>query len=78
MEVGKIYNKNLERLRHLNDMESNFANLKSSNKKANNFVSKDNFDDFIGKLNNACYTPAAPKREDEYEIEITSMNSNSK
>ena len=52
-EVNNIYNKNLERLRFLNDMENNFFTAKNKGKDliSNNIIEKDNNDDFIKKLN---------------------------
>ena len=46
-EVNRIYNKNLERLRYLNDMENNFAPKKNYDIFKNNAIEKDNFDEFI-------------------------------
>ena len=48
-EVNRIYNKNLERLRYLNDMENNFDDKKNYDIFKNNAIEKDNFDEFIKK-----------------------------
>ena len=71
-ELNKIYNKNLERLRYLNDMENNYE-TKDKNKDLinNNMFEKDNFDEFIKKLNKP--VPAKSKEEDEFEIEIARL-----
>ena len=54
-EINRIYNKNLERLRFLNDMES-VANSKNKDRDliTNNMLEKDNFDEFI-KANQNVY-----------------------
>ena len=71
-EVNKIYNKNLERLRYLNDMENNFTPTKNYDLLKNNALEKDNFDDFIKKLNRPM--PFIPKEKDEeFEIEISKV-----
>jgi hypothetical protein len=70
-EINRIYNKNLERLRYLNDMENNLANKKDRDLIANNMIEKDNFDDFIKKLNKPI--PTTVKEEDEFEIEVTRL-----
>ena len=70
-EINRIYNKNLERLRYLNDMENNLASKKDRDLIANNMIEKDNFDDFIKKLNKP--VPVKPKEEDEFEIEISRL-----
>ena len=68
-EVNKIYNKNLERLRYLNDMENNFAPKKNYDIFKNNAIEKDNFDEFIKKLNKP--VPIMDKENDEeFEIEV--------
>ena len=61
LEINQIYNKNIERLRFLNDIEgkikltnvnqNQFGN--NSNKTADNIV-KENYDDFINKINQTC------------------------
>ena len=71
-EVNKIYNKNLERLRYLNDMENNFTPTKNYDLLKNNALEKDNFDEFIKKLNRPM--PFIPKEKDEeFEIEISKV-----
>ena len=68
-EVNRIYNKNLERLRYLNDMENNFAPKKNYDIFKNNAIEKDNFDEFIKKLNKP--VPIMDKENDEeFEIEV--------
>ena len=68
-EVNRIYNKNLERLRYLNDMENNFAPKKNYDIFKNNAIEKDNFDEFIKKLNKP--VPIMDKEnDDEFEIEV--------
>ena len=71
-ELNKIYNKNLERLRYLNDMENNYE-IKDKDKDLinNNLLEKDNFDEFIKKLNKP--VPTKSKEEDEFEIEISRL-----
>ncbi|MCQ2820047.1 MAG: hypothetical protein MJ252_22500 [archaeon] len=60
LEVNQIYNRNLERLRFLNEIESNLnmSNNNSSGYEGNyggsTGYSKDNFDDFINKINSTC------------------------
>jgi hypothetical protein len=71
-EVNRIYNKNLERLRYLNDLD-NFDSKKEKNLINNNMVEKDNFDDFIRKLNRPAPTISKEKNDDEFEIEISRM-----
>ena len=52
-EVNKIYNKNLERLRYLNDIEKKFSSENDEQDLiSNNIRQKYNYDDFIKKLNN--------------------------
>ena len=71
-EVNKIYNKNLERLRYLNDMENNFTPTKNYDLLKNNALEKDNFDEFIKKLNRPM--PFIPKEKDEeFKIEISKV-----
>ena len=70
-EINKIYKKNLERLRYLNDMENNFGTKKDRDLINNNMLEKDNFDEFIKKLNKPA--PSVPKEEDEFEIEISKL-----
>ena len=71
-EVNKIYNKNLERLRYLSDMENNFTPTKNYDLLKNNALEKDNFDEFIKKLNRPM--PFIPKEKDEeFEIEISKV-----
>ena len=68
-EVNRIYNKNLERLRYLNDMENNFAPKKNYDIFKNNAIEKDNFDEFIKKLNKP--VPIMDKEnDDEFENEV--------
>ena len=71
-EINRIYNKNLERLRFLNDMEKNYDS-KNDDKDLinNNMIEKDNFDDFIKKLNKPI--PTTVKEEDEFEIEVSRL-----
>ena len=77
-EIGKIYNKNLERLRYLNDVENNYEIKKTDEKNLiqNNIMEKDNFDEFIRKLNKPVPTNIMPntksklKDNDDFEIEI--------
>ena len=70
-EINRIYNKNLERLRFLNDMENNLGSKNDRDLITNNMIEKDNFDDFIKKLNKP--VPVKPKEEDEFEIEISRL-----
>ena len=71
-EVNKIYNKNLERLRYLNDIENNFLPKKSYDILNNNMMEKDNFDEFIKKLNKP--VPEIPTENDEeFEIEVSKV-----
>ena len=71
-EVNQIYNKNLERLGYLNDMENNFSPKKNYDILKNNVQEKDNFDEFIKKLNKP--VPAMPTENDEeFEIEISKV-----
>ena len=70
-EINRIYNKNLERLRFLNDMENNLGSKNDRDLIINNMIEKDNFDDFIKKLNKP--VPVKPKEEDEFEIEISRL-----
>ena len=71
-EVNRIYNKNLERLRYLNDMENNFAPKKNYDIFKNNAIEKDNFDEFIKKLNKP--VPIMDKEnDDEFEIEVETV-----
>ena len=70
-EINRIYNKNLERLRFLNDMENNLANKNNRDLITNNMMEKDNFDDFIKKLNKP--VPVKPKEENEFEVEISKL-----
>ena len=53
LEVNQIYNKNLERLRFLNDIEGKYNSL-TNPKSGSNTKSKANYDDFIGKINDTC------------------------
>ena len=72
-EVNRIYNKNLERLRYLNDLD-NFGSKKEKNLISNNIAEKDNFDDFIRKLNRPVpVSTSKEKNDDEFEIEISRM-----
>lgn len=50
LEVNQIYNKNIERLRYLNDIESKLDSMMSKKESS----SKENYDDFIGKINSTC------------------------
>ena len=69
-ELNRIYNKNLERLRYLNDMENNLGSKTDDIDLINkNINQKDNFDDFLKKLNKP--VPTNIKDEDEFEIEIS-------
>ena len=71
-EINKIYNKNLERLRFLNDVENNLVSRNENRDLINNnIIEKDNFDDFIKKLNKPL--PKITKEEDEFEIEISRL-----
>ncbi len=71
-EVNKIYNKNLERLRYLNDMENNYTPTKNYDLLKNNAFEKDNFDEFIKKLNKPIpHIPA--ENDEEFEIEISKV-----
>ena len=70
-EVNRIYNKNLERLRILNEMENNYSKNNEKDLINNNMIEKDNFDDFIKKLNKP--VPVNTKEEDEFEIEISRL-----
>ena len=70
-EVNRIYNKNLERLRILNEMENNYSKNNEKDLINNNMIEKDNFDDFIKKLNKP--VPVNTKEEDESEIEISRL-----
>ena len=70
-EVNRIYNKNLERLRILNEMENNYSKNNEKDLINNNMIEKDNFDDFIKKLNKP--VPVNTKKEDEFEIEISRL-----
>ena len=72
-EVNRIYNKNLERLRYLNGLD-NFDSKKEKNLISNNIAEKDNFDEFIRKLNRPVpVTTSKEKNDDEFEIEISRM-----
>ena len=71
-EVNKIYNKNLERLRYLNDMENNFTPKKNYDILKNNVVEKDNFDEFIKKLNKPV-PPVPTENDEEFEIEVSKV-----
>ena len=68
-EVNRIYNKNLERLRYLNDMENNFAPKKNYDIFKNNAIEKDNFDEFIKKLNKPALI-MDKENDEEFEIEV--------
>ena len=72
-EVNRIYNKNLERLRYLNGLDVSNSK-KDRNLISNNIAEKDNFDEFIRKLNRPA--PISSKKEkddDEFEIEISRL-----
>ena len=72
-EVNRIYNKNLERLRYLNGLDVSDSK-KDRNLISNNIAEKDNFDEFIRKLNRPA--PISSKKEkddDEFEIEISRL-----
>jgi hypothetical protein len=71
-EINRIYNKNLERLRFLNDIESGLSNKKQDKDLINiNMMEKDNFDEFIKKLNKPA--PTLSKESDEFEIEVSKL-----
>ena len=72
-EVNRIYNKNLERLRYLNDLENNFIPKKNHDIIKNNIIEKDNFDEFIKKLNKPVPTNITPDNDDEFEIEVSKV-----
>ena len=72
-EVNRIYNKNLERLRYLNDMENNFAPKKNYDIFKNNAIEKDNFDEFIKKLNKPVPVMPTENNDEEFEIEIAKV-----
>ena len=72
-EVNRIYNKNLERLRYLNDMENNFAPKKNYDIFKNNELEKDNFDEFIKKLNKPVPVMPTENNDEEFEIEIAKV-----
>ena len=71
-EVNKIYNKNLERLRYLNDIENNFTPKKNYDLLKNNVMEKDNFDEFIKKLNKPI-PKMTTDNDEEFEIEISKV-----
>ena len=71
-EVNKIYNKNLERLRYLNDIENNFTPKKNYDLLKNNVMEKDNFDEFIKKLNKPV-PKMTTDNDEEFEIEISKV-----
>ena len=71
-EVNKIYNKNLERLRYLNDIENNFTPKKNYDLLKNNVMEKDNFDEFIKKLNKPV-PKMTTDNDEEFEIEIAKV-----
>ena len=72
-EVNRIYNKNLERLRYLNGLDISDSK-KDKNLISNNIAEKDNFDEFIRKLNRpAPVTSSKEKNDDEFEIEISRL-----
>ena len=71
-EINRIYNKNLERLRFLNDIESGLSNKKQDKDLINiNMMEKDNFDEFIKKLNKPA--PTLSKESDDFEIEVSRL-----
>ena len=71
-QVNKIYTKNLERLRLLNDMESGLSTQNPEKDLINNnIMEKDNFDEFIKKLNKP--VPGNLKENDEYEVEVSRL-----
>ena len=72
-EVNRIYNKNLERLRYLNDLENNFIPKKNHAIIKNNIIEKDNFDEFIKKLNKPVPTNITPDNDEEFEIEVSKV-----
>ena len=72
-EVNKIYNKNLERLRYLNDIENNFTPKKNYDIFKNNELEKDNFDEFIKKLNKPVPVMPTENNDEEFEIEIAKV-----
>ena len=72
-EVNRIYNKNLERLRYLNDIENNFTPKKNYDIFKNNELEKDNFDEFIKKLNKPVPVMPTENNDEEFEIEIAKV-----
>ena len=68
LEINRIYNKNIERLRYLNNMENSYG---SNNKNRNYINYEDDFDEFLKKLKSD--EVPIPKEEDEFEIEITKL-----
>ena len=71
-ELNRIYNKNLDRLRFLNDIENGLATKTEDKDLINiNMLEKDNFDEFIKKLNKPA--PAIPKESDEFEVEVSRL-----
>ena len=70
-EVNKIYNRNLERLRHLNDIDNNYDSKNERNLINKNINEKDNFDEFIRKLNKPTPIITKESKDDEFEIEIS-------
>ena len=72
-EVNRIYNKNLERLRYLNDIENNFTPKKNYDIFKNNELEKDNFDEFIKKLNKPVPVMPTENNDEEFEIEISKV-----
>ena len=68
LEINRIYNKNIERLRYLNNMENSYG---SNNKNRNYINYDDDFDEFLKKLKSD--EVPIPKEEDEFEIEITKL-----
>ena len=68
LEINRIYNRNIERLRYLNNIENNYG---TNNKNKNNIPYEDDFDEFLKKLKRP--EIPIPKEEDEFEIEITKL-----
>ena len=68
LEINRIYNRNIERLRYLNNIENSYG---TNNKNKNNIPYEDDFDEFLKKLKRP--EIPIPKEEDEFEIEITKL-----
>ena len=63
----------MERLRYLNDLENNFIPKKNHDIIKNNIIEKDNFDEFIKKLNKPVPTNITPDNDEEFEIEVSKV-----